>query len=423
MLSLGLAGATLVMHFLSRSNERHADTIGVSLTGDPEAFISGLAKMSRLNLMPMHDGRIEFGTHPKTLGRLQDIARVHGIAADRLQALLAGAVVGEDHYAANQSNETPDKIFSTANKLKYGHRVTLGILGTAVLAPVLIAALMPQFRFSGPIYVVAYVSGPIITCLLYLIVRNFLGGAGMQSMEPQIRAKISAAGWPVAAREGLFAGLAPADHPRRYEKQAIWDLGLLWLSGDRLFYLGEEASFMLDRAAVRGARLGIIETILMPRNCVYIDYNDEATGGERTFYLMCGASSILKGRRRTLALAERIKNWLNQTDSVKAAGANMELPSPRFGVITSEALRSKFQLQLALRSAISLAVLALPFCLVLRVPLAGIYYVGVMVAGVVLVDELPKLFYGRFMVSRQPQAPAYQPGSWIQAEAPARLQE
>ena len=72
---------------------------------------------------------------------------------------------------------------------------------------------------------------------------------------------------------------------------------------------------------------------------------------------------------------------------------------------------------------IVITVLALPFCLVLRVSLAGMCYVLTMMTVIMLLDELPKLFYGRLMVHRQPQPPAYQPGSWIQLEAPARLQE
>jgi Zn-dependent protease with chaperone function len=423
MLSLGLAGATAVLHFLSRSNERHADAIGVSLTGDPEAFISGLARMSRLNLMPMHGGRIEFGTHPKTLGRLQDIARVHGIGPERLQALIAGEIAGEDHYAVNQTTESPAKIFSTAFKLKQAHRATLAILGTVILTPVLIATVLSQFRLSGPWYVIAYASGPIITGLLYLVVRNFLVGAGSQSIESQIRAKISAAGWPMAAREGWFVGLAPADCPRRYEKQTVWDLGLLWFSGNQMFYLGEETSFRLNRDEIRDARTGIIEPTLIPRNCVYVDYRDEMTSSDRTFYLVGAGSSILKSKRCTLALSERIMNWLSENSSVLAAEPNMNLAAPRFGVITSEAPKRKFQLVFALRGLMSLAILALPFCLVLRVSLAGMCYVLTMMTVIMLLDELPKLFYGRLMVHRQPQPPAYQPGSWIQLEAPARLQE
>jgi len=56
VVSSAMGVAYLVTFFRSRRNERQADAIGVSLTGDPEAFISGLAKLSRLNLMPLRAG-------------------------------------------------------------------------------------------------------------------------------------------------------------------------------------------------------------------------------------------------------------------------------------------------------------------------------------------------------------------------------
>ena len=80
ILSLSLVAAILVLHFLSRSNERHADTIAISLTGDPEAFISGLAKLDQLNLMSVHSGgwgeSLENASaHPATVAGLSETSR------------------------------------------------------------------------------------------------------------------------------------------------------------------------------------------------------------------------------------------------------------------------------------------------------------------------------------------------------------
>jgi Zn-dependent protease with chaperone function len=79
--------ANLVVFFRSRRNERKADAIGVSLTGDPEAFIGGLARLSRLNLMPLHSGRWgeSLDTHPGSMSRFQAIAKAYGIDESRLQ--------------------------------------------------------------------------------------------------------------------------------------------------------------------------------------------------------------------------------------------------------------------------------------------------------------------------------------------------
>ncbi len=59
----------LTIFLVSRRNEFAADAGAAKLTGDPEAMITGLAKLSRLNTMPMQWGRIEEKTltHPSML--------------------------------------------------------------------------------------------------------------------------------------------------------------------------------------------------------------------------------------------------------------------------------------------------------------------------------------------------------------------
>ena len=115
-LSCALLCSTLLLHFMARGQERHADAIGISLTGDPEAFISGLAKLSRLNLLPLKSDRWDasLDTHPGTLGRLQDIARTHDISEQRFQELLAGSTAAEAGYAtAPPKGQAPGERFAS----------------------------------------------------------------------------------------------------------------------------------------------------------------------------------------------------------------------------------------------------------------------------------------------------------------------
>jgi Zn-dependent protease with chaperone function len=423
MFSLALAGATLVSHFLSRSNERHADAIGIGLTGDPESFISGLAKMSHLNLMPLDEGgTIEFGTHPRTLGRLQDIARTHGIAPERLQALLAGDVESGDHYEIDQASESQAKIFSTSFKQKYFHRITLVYLSTIVLAPVLIALLFSQLRQVG---LIAYVEGAIFTYLFFLAIRNFVVGKGFGSIERRMRAQVKARDPQRAEGDGLFVGLAPADEQRRYEQFPFWDVGLLSIAGDRMVYLGQETSFALNRDQIRKVRLDIVEPLFIPRKCVYVDWRDEGSVALHTFYLMLPrCRSVLQSRRRTAALAARIDSWsreavVNDSSSIRPD----ESPAPAFGAITSAKPKTRFAPALIVKTVVTLSGFGCLFSLVLRLPLmSACYAIGLMIV-VVIVDELPKLFYGPAM-NRPPKPPAaYRPGSWIEPNAPASVPE
>jgi len=85
----------------SRSFEREADEGAVAITGDPEAMISAIATLSRLSHPPQGKRRRRRGrisTHPTVGKRAEYIAAAGGVAPERVEALLAGEVVGEGHY-------------------------------------------------------------------------------------------------------------------------------------------------------------------------------------------------------------------------------------------------------------------------------------------------------------------------------------
>ena len=118
--------ANLVVFFGSRRNEREADAIGVSLTRDPEAFISGLARLARLNLVPLHSGGWgqSLDTHPATMRRFEEIAKAHGISESRLRELVTDVSPLQDRYTP--IDDEPDAtVFSTEFKNKYRVRIAL----------------------------------------------------------------------------------------------------------------------------------------------------------------------------------------------------------------------------------------------------------------------------------------------------------
>ena len=419
MFSFALAGATVFLHFISRGNERHADAIGINLTGDPEAFISGLAKMSRLNLMPMHEGgAVEFGTHPKTLGRLQDIARGHGISLDRFQVLLSGEQGEEEHYPDNQVNESRAKIFSTEFKQKQSNRIALVILGSVLLMPVLTAVLLAQLPLHGAVQLAAYFGGAVATFLFYQVLRNLITSWGFGSVERRLRAKMGQLGFPQAAGDGIFVGLGPAGHSRRYEKCIIWDIGLLWFANDRMFYLGEEAWFVLNRAQIVDTRSGLVEPAFVPRNLLYVDWRDEALGSGGTFYLTgASAKSILQSRREIGALDERINAWIKGTEAGGTAESTPSLRSPSFGEITSEPAKTRFDPVLIMKSTFIFLIIGSVLSFALGVSFWSACYAITVVVMLGVVDELPKLFFGGLMRREREQPPPYKPGTWAESGA------
>ena len=423
MFSFAFAGSTFVLRFLSRSNERHADAIGIGLTGDPEAFISGLAKISKLNLMPMLDGgAIEFGTHPQTLGRLQDLARLHGVSPERLQLLLSAEEKHEDHYSIDKFNESQARIFATEFKQKYIQRISLAIVGVLLFTPILAALLLLLINLPGPIQLPIYLGGALLTFLSYQVIRNFVVGRGFGSIERRLRSKISQQGLSPAARDGIFVGLAPAAQQRRYEKLAFWDVGLLWFVDERMFYLGEEAWFVLNRSQIMDIRLGVVEPALLPRNCLYLDWQDEGLGSKGTFYLMAAnAGTILQGRRQVFALDQRVNAWLKESQAARVGSESTPaLRSPSFGEITSEGARNRFQPLLVIKGSLILSFIGGLVNFAFRVPFwSACYAIAIMIMLVVL-DELPKLFQGGSMTKSSEQKNPADPRSvWAESNPAA----
>src|SRR5262249_35291477 len=248
---------------------------------------------------------------PRTLGRLQDIARVHAITPERLQALLAGELVDESRYLPPPAGAAQARIFSTSFKQKHHHRLLMVILGLGIFPPLPIANWLFVVHVDGWIRVVCSLAGAAGAFLLYQVVRSFFLGFGFGSLERSLRAKFSQEGLPPQARPGTFVGLAPANQPRRYEKLPFWDIGLLWFAGGRLVYRVEQASFALRRTQIIDTQPGISELSFLPSKCLYVVWRDEALGSQNTFYLMLPrARSIRRAGREFPELEKRIQDWL-----------------------------------------------------------------------------------------------------------------
>jgi hypothetical protein len=424
MFSFAIASSIFVLHFLSRSNERHADSIAINLTGDPAAFISGLAKISRLNLMPMRSGGWgeSLSTHPRTLGRLQDIARVHGIQTERLQELLSGDAPAEDHYLPLEADDGEAKAFSTEFKRAYVSRIGWLLLVSVLGMPLLSAFLLSRFQLRGAMSLVSYLGAAVVTIVLYQMLKNFMVYWGFGSVEQRVRAKLTQKGFAAAAQTGIFVGMAPAAQPRKYERCSFWDVGVLWLANDQLFYLGEETQFALGRAQIVDTRVAVVEPAWLSRTAIFIDWRDETRGSSGTFYLMpTTARSVTGSRRELVSLADRIGDWLKHAGASPSLEASVpSLSSPTYGAVTSEPVKTRFDPVLVLRGALFLLLISTLLSFALHISFwSGCYAKAVLVVMVVL-DELPKLFHSG--LAGQPpddqgsnEVRNYRRGAWAEA--------
>ncbi len=113
--------ALFVMFFVSRRNEFAADAAANKMTGGAEAMITALAKISRLNTMPIHWGKLDekMLTHPSTLRRIRRLARVGGISDARIPELLKEATMSpKDMYAIPNTALPFGKVFSSRFKTR-----------------------------------------------------------------------------------------------------------------------------------------------------------------------------------------------------------------------------------------------------------------------------------------------------------------
>src|SRR5436190_7698422 len=199
--SFAMLASMLILHFVSRSNERHADAIAIGLTADPESFISGLSRLSRLNLMPLNSGSWgqSLETHPRTMNRLQDIARVHGVSEQRFHELLHDPAA-EDRYST--AGVESGKAFSTDFKKKRTTRVALAMMALLWFFPALLTLLLARMNLQGLAQWMVYFAGAIITFLLYLIEKNFVTALGFRRPAHALRKKLAQQGFVDAARQG-----------------------------------------------------------------------------------------------------------------------------------------------------------------------------------------------------------------------------
>ena len=83
---------------------------------------------------------------------------------------------------------------------------------------------------------------------------------------------------------GIFVGFAPDSQPHMYEGFLDWDMVFLFLTGDRLYYIGEQTRFSLQTNQVTAINLGagFPNWWKFPR--VYISWRDETdTAGTLNF--------------------------------------------------------------------------------------------------------------------------------------------
>ena len=341
----------LSLFFISRRNEFAADAGGAKLIEDPLPMMTALAKISRLNTMPVHWGRLEEKTltHPSTFRRITRLARMGGIAEEQIPSLLLESAKPPAEVYAIPGTAAPEgKIFSTRYKTRHSSRLAWIVVFTGVTIPAAVALAVQRADLQGSTLWVAYAAGLVLTFAATLLLVNFAAPAGFISVERCLRRKLEENGACPEICRGLFVGLAPHSQPRIYEGNWTWDVGLLCLTPRYLCYWGEETRFVLRRDEITRISVGPGPLGWLRTATASISWRN-AAGEERSLRLSAaGAGSIRQMARCSAALARDLDAW--HRGSLLAPDAILRLESadsdslvalgpPSFGAVTNNAPR------------------------------------------------------------------------------------
>jgi hypothetical protein len=342
LLPLGLAVALLLFYALSRRFERSADEFATLLTGDPEALVTALVKLSRMNLIPLAWGRWDerLGTHPATIRRIQAVARRYSIPDDRLQRLLAL----DADSAREPGYKVPDAITDTTRVFTSAFRTTrsLQIFFTSVLAltllPLGLASLLTDWLPAWkPL-------GLIIVPLLYLGFVNYASLWGYRRMRGLLRRRLEGLGTTIPDTGCEFVGLAPEPGPRVYEGHTVWDVGFLWIDGERLVFAGDQAWLALPRGAVHSIELvpGFPSLFRVPD----IAFTVHAPQGMMTlrFHSVDGPTMLGIGSR-TRNLFLKVRGWYQPAAGAAHGGDTVisQSPEPSLATVRGQAPKAALQ--------------------------------------------------------------------------------
>ncbi len=384
-------------YLLSRHFERIADEGSVKLVGDAEAMMTALLKVSRLNLTPIQWGKVTGSllTHPTTLKRVEHLAKVGNVPAERVQQLLAlhaqeeqaqragcatpsttpGATFGAtsrsspdaEHYAVPSSAKS---VVSTMGAITRANNNQWLLVGANVLPPAIVAWIIHRLNLQAQTSFVAYVGGALLILAGYSLLGLHLGLRGRAELRKQFAAKFDAEGIQIRGRNAVLAGFAPAAVLRVYLSSYDWDKGFVWLLQNRMVYLGDKIRFALSPEQVANIRIGESAPGWWNSERVYLDWRDAEHGREGTFSLYPSEpSSAGKIKSEGKALCAALQRWRSKGGEYPVAPPKVEaLESPVLGEVTSHDVRERLARGKRLSGLILLLLLSDGASLLLGVP-------------------------------------------------------
>jgi hypothetical protein len=259
--------ALLALYFMikawRRSGEWKADFDSVRWSGDPEALITGLTRVSRAHGMPLEWGApiSWMMAHPPTMERIRAIARAGAISDERiLQLLEESRREPEDLYIDAPKDAVPeDAAFSPAMRKRLQTRLTVFALGAPIVLGLPVALLLQ--RMGLPWWNVL-LTGSLVSHAAIYLGSDWIVGSVRETVKRRALARHG---------QGAFAGFSPSPEPRLFDGGYHYDLGMVRVVNGSLEFAGDRAQFTLDPRLVQRVWLGPGPRHWMRRKVVYIE--------------------------------------------------------------------------------------------------------------------------------------------------------
>ncbi len=301
-----LPTALIARFAVCRRFERQADAAAVRITNDPEALITGLTKITRLNYQPLVTGRWRerLSTHPTTQNRIKTIALEHGIPNDRIVQLLEGSEDPVDGYALPPSAEL-SRVFSTRHKTRISLALMLGNIMIAIGVPWLVFAVLAPYLGGHGVLTTIVACGLSAAALLAFL--NVSALAGFRRMRRILALRLQLA----PDDEWWFVGFNPTSGAYIYEGFTNWDVGFLRRNDASLEYRGDGVDFTLPAASIQTVALTARrEGRWIPTKRVRIEWR-ACESYETNVYVIenAYAGSLAGANRRTEEMCAVINTW------------------------------------------------------------------------------------------------------------------
>ncbi len=320
--------------------EYSADAGAVALTGNPRAAISALFKLSQLNMMPTQWTKWseKWLSHPSSVRRAQAIALKAHIPLEEIPVIARDGASAQPIDSVAVIATPSDKLYSTQYKRASLQTLARILLAVICVVPCIAAVAALHLKSHRELAFAALAAAIPATIALFVAIVNQSPRLQKSDLRDQLKQKFRSKGVEVDKWGGFYVGLAPGVAPRTYESVGVWDIGFLFFSGDKMYYWGEEAQFMLRRDQITDIRLGPGLPGFLKSNRVYVAWRDDERGGCGVFNLTSrGASSNSADNQSTIALSSRLLAWREPTISGSAGlpAPMSTLSSPAFRAVTA----------------------------------------------------------------------------------------